>query len=99
MPTLAASGSHQAPSPASTRPGARSSSVENRDASRAGLRVHTSITPDPTAMRSVVAAKAAMGTVASRTRRLSACHTAANPRSSARWTNAIASRIGWASCT
>jgi hypothetical protein len=58
------------------RPGARSSSVENRDASRAGLRVQMSITPDPTAMVCVAAAKAAMGTVASRTSRLSACQTA-----------------------
>ena len=98
-PTLAASGSHQAPSPASTRPGARSSRVENSDASRAGLRVQMSMTPDPTAMRSVVAANAAMGTVASRTSRLSACHTAAKPRSSARDTNPMASRMGWASCT
>ena len=34
-------------------------------------------------MRSVTAAKAAIGTVASRTSRLSACHTASKPRSSA----------------
>jgi hypothetical protein len=58
-----------------------------------------SMTPDPTAMRSVVAANAAIGTVASRTSLLSACHTAANPSSSARRTKPIASRMGCASCT
>jgi hypothetical protein len=62
-----------------TRPGARSSSVENVLASRAGLRVQMSMTPLPTLIRSVVAAKAAIGTTASRTRRLSACQTASNP--------------------
>jgi hypothetical protein len=51
--------------------------VENSEASRAGFLVQMSMTPEPTAIRPVVAAKAAMGTVASRTSRLSACHTAA----------------------
>ena len=85
MPTFPASGSHQAPMPRRIRPGARSSSVENRDASRAGLRVQQSMTPEPTLMRSVVAAKAAMGTDASRTRRESACQTASKPCASAYW--------------
>ena len=61
------------------RPGARSSNVENVAASRAGLRVHMSSTPLPTLIRSVEAAKAAMGTVASRTSRESACHTGLEP--------------------
>jgi hypothetical protein len=39
-----------------------------------------------------------IGTVASRTSRLSACHTAAYPSASARCTYPIASRIGCASC-
>jgi hypothetical protein len=94
MPTLLASGSHHAPRPARMRPGARSSSVENSDASRAGFRVHTSMTPEPTPIRSVVAANAAIGTVASRTSRLSACHTAEKPSSSARRTKPMASRMG-----
>ena len=83
MPTLAASGSHQAPSPHRILPGARSSSVENVLASRAALRVQMSITPDPTLIRSVAAANAAIGTTASRTSRLSACHTASKPAASA----------------
>ena len=66
------------------RPGARSSSVENVLARRAALRVQMSMTPEPTLMRSVVAAKAAIGTTASRTSRLSACHTASKPLASAR---------------
>jgi hypothetical protein len=53
-----------------------------------------STTPEPTAMVLVVAAKAAIGTVASRTRRLSACHTAAKPSASARCTYRMASGIG-----
>ena len=57
--------------------------MANSEASRAGLRVQMSITPDPTLIRSVVAAKAAMGTVASLTNRESACHTAVKPRCSA----------------
>ena len=69
--------------PRMMRPGARSSSVENVDASRAGLRVQQSTTPDPIFTRSVVAAKAAIGTHASRTSRESACHTSAKPFSSA----------------
>ena len=58
-------------------------SVEKVDARRAGLRVQQSTTPDPILMVSVHAAKAAMGTTASRTRRESACQTASKPRSSA----------------
>ena len=83
MPTLAASGSHHAPMPRMIRPGARSSRVENVDASRAGLRVQQSTTPEPMSRRSVTEAKAAIGTTASRTRRLSACHTAWKPAPSA----------------
>ena len=85
MPTLAASGSHQAPMPRITRPGARSSRVEKVAARRAGLRLQQSTTPEPTLMRSVTAANAAIGTVASRTSRLSACHTASKPLASAYW--------------
>ena len=85
-PTLVANGSHQAPIPRMIRPGARSSSVENVEASRAGLRVQQSTTPEPILMVSVQAAKAAMGTTASRTRRESACQTASKPRCSAYWT-------------
>ncbi len=66
-----------------TRPGASSSRVENVAASRPTLRVQIGMTPDATLMRSVTAAKAAMGTVASRTSRLSACQTASKPRCSA----------------
>ena len=79
------------------RPGARSSSVENIDARRAGLRDHTSMTPEPILIRSVEAANAAIGTLASRTSRESACHTASKPRSSAYCENAIASVMVWAS--
>ncbi len=98
MPTFLASGSHHAPMPRMTRPGARSSSVLNVAASRAGLRLQQSTTPEPTLIRSVTLANAAIGTVASRTRRLSACHTAWNPRCSAYLTISMPSRIGWASC-
>ena len=84
--------------PRMTRPGARSSSVENVAARRAGLRLQQSTTPEPTLMRSVTLANAAIGTVASRTSRLSACHTASKPFASAYWAISIASRIGWASC-
>jgi len=66
-----------------TRPGASSDKVENVAASRPTLRVQIGITPDATLMRLVTAANAAMGTVASRTSLLSACHTASNPRRSA----------------
>src|SRR5579864_3832596 len=83
MPTLRASGSHHAPSPQMIRPGAKSSSVAKVEARTAGLRVQIEATPDPSLMRSVVAPKAAMGTIASRTRRLSACQTAAKPACSA----------------
>ena len=83
MPTLLASGSHHAPRPQMMRPGARSSSVENVLASRAGLRVQMSMTPLPTLIVLVLAANAAIGTTASRTRRLSACHTASKPCCSA----------------
>ena len=69
--------------PRMIRPGARSSSVENVAASRAGLRVQQSTTPEPILIRSVTAAKAAIGTVASRTSRLSACQTASKPCASA----------------
>ena len=83
MPTFEASGSHQAPMPRMIRPGARSSSVENVAASRPTLRVQLFTTPEPMRIRSVTAAKAAMGTVASRTSLLSACHTASKPCCSA----------------
>jgi hypothetical protein len=82
-PTLDASGSHHAPIPRRMRPGARSSSVTNVAARSPTFRVQLFTTPEPTLIRSVVAANAAIGTVASRTSRLSACHTASNPRSSA----------------
>ena len=72
--------------------------MENVDASRAGLRVQMSMTPEPTRMRSVAAAKAAIGTTASRTSRLSACHTASNPLASARRTSSMPVRMSWASC-
>ncbi len=98
MPTFAASGSHHAPMPRITRPGARSSRVENVDANRAGLRVQLFTTPEPTLIVSVHDRKAAMGTVASRTRRLSACHTASKPCCSAYCEMVMPSRIGWASC-
>ena len=68
--------------------------VANIDANRAGLRVQTSITPDPILIRLVVAANAAIGTDASRTNRESACQTASNPRFSAYCANSIASGIG-----
>ena len=97
-PTLLASGSHHAPSPQIMRPGARSSRVENIDARRAGLRVQMSITPDPILIVVVVAPKAAIGTLASRTSRESACHTASKPFDSAYWVCAIASSRGCASC-
>ena len=57
--------------------------MENVAASRAGLRLQQSTTPEPTLIVSVTAANAAIGTVASRTSRLSACHTAAKPLDSA----------------
>jgi hypothetical protein len=53
MPTLAARGSHQAPIPRITRPGARSSSVEKVEARRAGFLVQLFTTPEPTLIRSV----------------------------------------------
>ena len=53
MPTLLASGSHQAPSPRITRPGASSSSVEKVAASSPTLRVQIGITPDATLIRLV----------------------------------------------
>ena len=65
--------------PRITRPGARSSKVENVDASSAGLRVQLFTTPEPTLIRSVTARNAAIGTVASRTSRLSACQMAWKP--------------------
>ena len=65
--------------PRMTRPGARSSSVEKVAARNAGLRTHMLTTPEPSLMRSVAAPNAASGTVASRTSRLSACHTASKP--------------------
>jgi hypothetical protein len=40
-------------------------------------------TPEPTLIRLVTAANAAIGTVASRTSRLSACHTVSKPCCSA----------------
>ncbi len=56
MPTFAASGSHHAPTPSLTRPGARSSSVEKVAASRPTFRVHVLTTPLPMPIRSVTAA-------------------------------------------
>ena len=41
---------------------------------------------------------AAIGTMASRTRRDSACHTASKPRLSAYFANSMPSRNSWASC-
>ena len=96
-PTFDASGSHQAPMPRRIRPGARSSRVENVEASRAGLRVQQSTTPLPTLMVDVTAAMAAIGTTASRTSRESACHTASNPLDSAYCDNSIDSARVWAS--
>ncbi len=84
--------------PRMTRPGARSSSVLNVAASRAGLRLQQSTTPEPTLMVSVTLANAAIGTVASRTRRLSACHTAWKPLASAYLAISMPSRMGCASC-
>src|SRR5579884_494874 len=97
-PTFDARGSHHAPMPHNTRPGARSSSVENVAAIMAGFRVQLLMTPLPTLMRSVTAAKAAMGTMASLTRRDSACHTASKPRASASRTKVMPSRMGCLSC-
>jgi len=57
--------------------------VLNVAAKRAGLRLQQSTTPEPTLMWSVTLANAAMGTVASRTSLLSACHTAWKPFASA----------------
>ena len=64
-------------------PGARSSSVEKVAASNPTFRVQEFTTPEPIAIRSVTAANAAIGTVTSRTRRLSACQTASKPLASA----------------
>ncbi len=97
MPTFAASGSHQAPMPRMTRPGARSSSVEKVAANSAGLRVQLFTTPEPTLMRSVTARNAAIGTVASRTNRLSACQIAWKPLDSAYWAISMPWRIVCAS--
>jgi hypothetical protein len=83
IPTFEASGSHQAPIPSLIRPGARSSRVEKVAASNPTFRVQEFTTPEPIAIRSVTAANAAIGTVASLTRRLSACQTASNPHASA----------------
>ena len=47
--------------PRITRPGARSSSVENVAARNAGLRTHMLTTPEPSLMRSVTAPNAASG--------------------------------------
>ena len=66
-----------------TRPGASSSSVENVAASSPTLRVQIETTPEAILIRLVTAAYAAIGTVASRASRLSACHTASKPRASA----------------
>ena len=51
MPTFEASGSHQAPIPSLTRPGARSSRVENVAASSPTLRVQVLTTPEPIPIR------------------------------------------------
>ena len=80
------------------RPGARSSSVENVAASSPTFRVHVFTTPEPIPIRSVTAAKAAIGTVASRTSRLSACQTASKPHCSASCAYRMPSRIGCLSC-
>ena len=55
-PTFVASGSHHAPSPRITRPGASSSSVENVAANRPTLRVQIGMTPEATLIRLVTAA-------------------------------------------
>jgi hypothetical protein len=57
-----------------------------------------SMTPLPMRIVLVVAANAAIGTTASRTSRLSACHTASNACSSAYRTSSIPCWIGCASC-
>src|SRR5207249_3526750 len=98
MPTCLASGSHHAPRPQMMRLGARSSSVKKVAASKPILRVQLLITPLPTFMREVTAAKAAIGTIASRTRRDSACHTASKPRCSAYCAYAMPSRMVCLSC-
>src|SRR6266851_5967369 len=98
MPTFFASGSHHAPMPQMMRFGARSSSVKKVAASNPILRVQLLITPLPIFMREVTAANAAMGTIASRTRRDSACHTASKPRCSAYCAYAMPSRISCLSC-
>ena len=83
--------------PQMIRPGARSSRVEKVLARRAALRVQMSTTPEPILIRSVAAANAAIGTMASRTSRLSACQTALKPAASAWRTYSMPSPIGWAS--
>ena len=98
MPTCFARGSHHAPRPQMMRSGARSSSVKKVAASKPILRVQLLITPLPIFMRDVTAAKAAIGTIASRTRRDSACHTASKPRCSAYCAYAMPSRISCLSC-
>src|SRR5260370_26137640 len=98
MPSFFASGSHHAPMPRMMRFGARSSSVKKVAASNPILRVQLLITPLPILMRDVTAANAAIGTIASRTRRDSACHTASKPRCSAYCAYAMPSRISCLSC-
>ena len=71
---------------------------EARDASKPMLRVQLLMTPAPILMRPVVAANAAIGTIASRTSRLSACHTASKPLLSAYCAYLIPSCKECASC-
>src|SRR6266545_4871345 len=74
IPTFEARGSHHAPMPRMILPGARSSRVTNVAARSPTFLVQLFTTPEPTLIRFVTAANAAMGTVASRTNRLSAGH-------------------------
>ena len=70
--------------------------MENVAARNAGLRTHMLTTPDPSLIRSVAAPNAASGIVASRTSRLSACHTARSrpPRRRCCVPHAVADRVG-----
>ena len=55
-PVREASGSHHAPNPRMTRPGASRSRVAKLWATKAGLRVQMGMMPEPTRMRSVTEA-------------------------------------------
>ena len=82
-PSIDAIGSHQAPMPSTTRPGATSSSVLNVTAISPTLRVLLLTTPVPMRTRLVRLARTAAGTMPSRARRPSATHTQSKPCSSA----------------